>query len=150
MAEVRSLAPARGWSQVSERSIRKQARKYKERRGIRARTTDQRAEILSGGNQRKLVFAKWLEAEPSVMLLDDPTRDVDVGTKAEMHTLIRSLAKSNAVTVLRSNVLEGLLLVCDRLLIFYLRRICAELSGRPLNQRNILLAMNPGFLGKAA
>jgi ABC-type sugar transport system ATPase subunit len=150
MAEVRSLAPARDWSQVSERSIRKRARKYMERCGIRARTRNQRAEILSGGNQRKLVLAKWLKAEPSVMLLDDPTRDVDVGTKADMHSLIRSLAKPDAVTVLRSNVLEGLLLVCDRLLIFYLRRICAELSGPALSQRNILLAMNPGFLGKAA
>ncbi len=150
MAEVRSFALARDGAWVSARSLRKRAARYMERLGIRAKSPNQRAAMLSGGNQQKLVFAKWLEAEPSVMLLDDPTRGVDVGTKAEMHTLMKSLAKSSAVIVLCSTDLEELVLVCDRLMVFYHHRICAELSGPTLTQPNILEAMNTGSLGKAA
>lgn len=106
--------------------------------------------MLSGGNQQKLVFAKWLETEPTVMLLDDPTRGVDVGAQAEMHSLVRSLVERQAIVVLCPTDLEELATVCDRVLVFYRHRICAEFDGESLNQSKILEVMNTGSLGKAA
>jgi ABC-type sugar transport system ATPase subunit len=150
MAQVRSFALARDGFLVGARSLRRRARRYIEQLGIRAKTPDQIAAMLSGGNQQKLVFAKWLESDPSVLLLDDPTRGVDVGAKAEMHTLIRGLVKRDTIVVLCSTDLEELATMCDRVLVFYRQRICAELRGSTLDQSKILEVMNTGSLGKAA
>jgi ABC-type sugar transport system ATPase subunit len=150
MAQVRSFALARDGLLVGGRSLRRRAQRYIERLGIRAKSPNQLAAMLSGGNQQKLVFAKWLETEPTVLLLDDPTRGVDVGAKAEMHSLIRSLVERDAIVVLCSTDLEELATVCDRVLVFYRHRICAELDGESLTQSKILEVMNTGSLGKAA
>ena len=72
--------------------------------GSHSRSVDQSAGSLSGGNQQKVVFAKWLDAAPSVLLLDDPTRGVDVGAKAEMHALIRSTRGGRRA---RGHLLDG-------------------------------------------
>jgi ABC-type sugar transport system ATPase subunit len=97
--------------------------------------------MLSGGNQQKVVLAKWLEAAPSVLLLDDPTRGVDVGSKAEMHGLIRS-AGTRRVTVICSTDLDELVSLCDRVVVFRRGRIVAELAGGDLNRHTLLEEMN--------
>jgi ribose transport system ATP-binding protein/rhamnose transport system ATP-binding protein len=96
------------------------------------------------------VFAKWLDAQPSVLLLDDPTRGVDVGAKAEMHVLIRGAAAAGAVVLLTSTDIDELAAVCDRVLVFYHGRICAELSGARLSEHAVLEAMNTGEVAAAA
>ncbi len=90
--------------------------------------TDQ-AGSLSGGNQQKVVIGKWLEVAPRVMLLDDPTRGVDVGAKREIYLLIRALADEGRIVLFRSTELPELVGLADRILVFYRGRLCLELPG---------------------
>ncbi|MEV0895273.1 ATP-binding cassette domain-containing protein [Actinoplanes sp. NPDC049802] len=99
---------------------------------------------LSGGNQQKVVVAKWLDNEPSTILLDDPTRGVDIGARAEIHALVRATARAGAVVLFSSNDLAELAAATDRVLVFYRGRICAELRGGDKTSKNILHLMNTG------
>ena len=116
------------------------------RLGIGTRSVDQEAGQLSGGNQQKVVFARWLEAEPSVLLLDDPTRGIDVGAKAEIYRLMRGLAEQGIVQVLASTDPWELATICDRVYVFHSGRICAMLEALHLNAHTILEVMNTGEL----
>jgi ABC-type sugar transport system ATPase subunit len=150
IAQVRSVALAREGMIVSKRKMRRRAEEMVERLQVKAASIDENAGQLSGGNQQKLVFAKWLDAEPSVLLLDDPTRGVDIGAKAEMHRLIRGAAGGDAVVLLASTDLDEIVAVCDRVAVFFEGRICAELSGETLSQHALLETMNTGCLPVAA
>ena len=90
------------------------------------------------------MFAKWLEASPSVVLLDDPTRGVDVGAKAEMHALIRSTAQAGAPVLMCSTDIDELASLCDRVVVFYQGRASASFAGGELRTHAILEAMNQG------
>ena len=109
---------------------------------IQSRSVDQEAGSLSGGNQQKVVFAKWLDAQPSVFLLDDPTRGVDVGAKDEMHALIRSTAAAGAPVLICSTDIDELAGLCDRVVVFHQGRVSAELAGERLRTHLVLEAMN--------
>src|SRR5262249_11061058 len=130
--------------------LRARARRHVERLHVRAPSVDAPAGRLSGGNQQKVVFAKWLEIEPSVLLLDDPTRGVDVGTTAEMHQLIRAEADAGAVVRLCSTDVDELVDVCDRIVVFFRGRVCAVLEGAELRQHAVLEAMNTGSVAATA
>jgi ABC-type sugar transport system ATPase subunit len=114
------------------------------RLGIRGGAAWSAVRELSGGNQQKAVFAKWLDASPSVVVLDDPTRGVDVGARSEMHGLIRELAVEGRIVVLASTDLAELVELCDRVLVFQHGRIVEELSGDRLSEQSLSLAMNAG------
>jgi ABC-type sugar transport system ATPase subunit len=105
---------------------------------------------LSGGNQQKAVFAKWLDASPAVIVLDDPTRGVDIGARAEMHGMIRELAAESRIVVLASSDLAELAELCDRVLVFQCGRIVTELSGTDLAEQPLSLAMNAGHSASAS
>ena len=141
IAQVRSVALARGGAVIHRPLLRNRAQQQIERLGIKAASVEQRTGMLSGGNQQKVVLAKWLEAAPSVLLLDDPTRGVDVGSKAEMHNLIRS-ASTKCVTLICSTDLDELVSLCDRVVVFRRGRIAAELTGGALNRHTLLEQMN--------
>ncbi|MDX6313492.1 MAG: ribose transport system ATP-binding protein [Streptomyces sp.] len=102
---------------------------------------------LSGGNQQKVVFAKWLDIEPQVVVLDDPTRGVDIGARAEMHGIVRELRAAGKVVLVASTDLAELVELCDRVLVFQRGRIVGELAGPALTERDLSLAMNAGFAG---
>ena len=150
IAQVRAIALRREGAVIRRRSLRAAA--DAQIRALRIRTPSADAETgrLSGGNQQKVVFAKWLEARPSIMVLDDPTRGVDVGAKIEMHALIHAAADAQALILLNSTDLDELTSVCDRVLVFFGGRICAELAGEQLTVRNVLESMNTGALPAAA
>ena len=96
--------------------------------GIRTTTTDARVATLSGGNQQKVVLAKWIDARPRLLLMDEPTRGVDVAAKAEIHRLLAH-AKARGVGILMSSSEpEELLLLCDRILVMFQGRIVADLD----------------------
>jgi ABC-type sugar transport system ATPase subunit len=99
---------------------------------------------LSGGNQQKVVFAKWLEAEPSVVLLDDPSRGVDMGAKEDMHAIIAQMAASKKVVLYTSSDLEEMAKVCDRVIVFFAGRAVGELSSSDLSEHRLLEAINVG------
>jgi ABC-type sugar transport system ATPase subunit len=143
IGQVRSVALARDGIYIRRSVLQARARDQMERLGIRA-AAGAPAGSLSGGNQQKAVFAKWLEAEPQMLVLDDPTRGVDVGAKAEMHRLIRSIAASGAVVLLCSTEADELASLCERVLVFYRGRITGELTAPGIDSRAVLEAINTG------
>jgi ABC-type sugar transport system ATPase subunit len=144
VAQVRAIALRRDGSLLNARSLRMRAREYVARLGISTPSVDQEVGYLSGGNQQKVVFAKWLEAEPAVLLLDDPTRGIDVGAKAEIYQLMRELAERDVVQILASTDPMELATVCDRVFVFYNGRLCATLEPPELHAHTILEIMNTG------
>jgi ribose transport system ATP-binding protein len=93
---------------------------------------------LSGGNQQKVVIAKWLMTEPRIILLNDPTRGIDVGTKQELYRLMRELADQGAAILFYSTDYDELIGCCDRVAIMYDGRIVRELAGDELTETNIV------------
>lgn len=93
---------------------------------------------LSGGNQQKVVLAKWLMTEPRIILLNDPTRGIDVGTKQELYRLMRELADQGAAILFYSTDYDELIGCCDRVAIMYDGRIVRELEGSELTETNII------------
>lgn len=144
IGHVSVIALAREGFFVRTRALRARARSHVDQLGIHTSSIDSHAGSLSGGNQQKVVFAKWLDAQPMVLLLDDPTRGVDVGATVEMHDVIHRVAASDAVVLFCSTELAEFPELCDRVLVFYHQRICAELSGEELTEHAILNAMNTG------
>ena len=96
---------------------------------VRCAGIDQTLRQLSGGNQQKVVFGKWMGLSPKVAILDEPTRGVDVGAKDEIYELIEELAKAGMAILVISSEMEELVRLCDRILSVYEGRIVAELSG---------------------
>ncbi|QAU45642.1 sugar ABC transporter ATP-binding protein [Bradyrhizobium guangzhouense] len=93
---------------------------------------------LSGGNQQKVVLAKWLMTNPKLILLNDPTRGIDVGTKQELYRLMRELADQGAAILFYSTDYDELIGCCDRVAIMYDGRIVRELEGDDLTETNII------------
>ena len=148
IAQVRSIALRRDGRLIRRRALRRRAQEQTRRLDVRARSVDSLAGSLSGGNQQKVVFAKWLELEPQVLLLDDPTRGVDVGAKGEMHRLIRAIAAGGAVVVLCSTDNQELAELCDRVAVFYQGTMAGELTR--LDEHVLLEAVNTGVVQEAA
>jgi ribose transport system ATP-binding protein len=110
---------------------------------------------LSGGNQQKVVIAKWLMTKPGLILLNDPTRGIDVGTKQEIYRLLRELADAGACILFYSTDYEELIGCCDRVAVLYGGRVVRELEGAALNERNLIasalnIATAPSLAAEAA
>ena len=144
VGQIRSVGLAADGPFVRSGVLRRRARAQVRALRIRSRSVDQPAGSLSGGNQQKVVFAKWLDAAPSVVLLDDPTRGVDVGAKAEMHALIRSTAEAGAPVLICSTDIDELASLCDRVVVLHQGRVSAVLAGGALRTHAVLEAMNQG------
>ncbi|OIQ31584.1 MAG: sugar ABC transporter ATP-binding protein [Alphaproteobacteria bacterium MedPE-SWcel] len=107
---------------------------------IKTASADASVETLSGGNQQKVVIAKWLALNPEVILLNDPTRGIDVGTKQEIYTLIRDLASSGKAILLYSTDYAELIGCCDRVSVLYDGQVVSELHGRELTEEALVAA----------
>jgi ribose transport system ATP-binding protein len=112
--------------------------------GIAASGPTQRAGALSGGNQQKLVIGKWLNTRPRVLLLDEPTRGIDVGAKAEIYRLIANLAEQGLAILLVSSELPELTLLSDRILVLREGRPTALLARESFSHETILEYASPG------
>ena len=96
---------------------------------------------LSGGNRQKVALARWLATDPKVLLLDEPTHGIDVGTKAQVHDIIRNLARERRMAVLMiSSDLPEVLAVCDRVLVIARGRLTADIPQESATQERILAA----------
>jgi ribose transport system ATP-binding protein len=95
---------------------------------------------FSGGNQQKIAIAKWLLAESRILLLFDPTRGIDVGTKNELYRLIRAYAEAGGAVLLHSTEIPELVHLCDSVLVFYAGRVAARIPGDKLSEEEILRA----------
>jgi ribose transport system ATP-binding protein len=93
---------------------------------------------LSGGNQQKVVIAKWLMNAPRIILLNDPTRGIDVGTKQEIYQLLRKLADEGAAILLYSTDYDELIGCCDRVAVFFDGRIVRWLQGAGMTEHALV------------
>ena len=107
---------------------------------IKTPSLDQEVGKLSGGNQQKVVLARWLAAKPKVLILDEPTRAVDVGAKAEIYRLIDNLAKSGIAIMLISSEMPELLALADRIIVMHQGRISGPIEKRDASEERILSA----------
>jgi ABC-type sugar transport system ATPase subunit len=108
------------------------------------------ARQLSGGNQQKVLFAKWLETKPKVFVMDEPTIGVDVGAKEEIRKIIDEIAGAGVGVVLVTTELDELVLLCDRVLVMFRGAIIGELSGETVTRERILHASACGEIQAAA
>ena len=110
----------------------------KERLGIRTSGPHQTAKSLSGGNQQKVVIAKWIGIEPELLILDEPTRGVDVGAKKEIYSIINQLAERGVAILMISSELPEVLGMADRVLIMHEGKLAGELSKEEMTQEKIM------------
>jgi len=113
---------------------------YAERLQIRATGVDQPAAGLSGGNQQKVVIAKWLATRPAVLILDEPTRGIDIGAKAEVHRIVSGLAAEGMAILLISSELPEVLGMADRVIVLHEGRVAASLTREEATQEEIMTA----------
>jgi ribose transport system ATP-binding protein len=107
---------------------------------IKVNDLDAPVRTLSGGNQQKVVIGKWLMKEPRILLLNDPTRGIDVGTKQELYRLMRELAQAGIAILFYSTDYEELIGMCDRVVVCYGGKLIRELKGADLNDHNLITA----------
>ena len=109
-----------------------------ERLNIKTPHCDQIVQYLSGGNQQKVVLGKWLSLHPRVLLLDEPTRGIDIGAKQEIYALMERLAQQNVAILFVSSEMEEILGMSDRTLVMHEGRIAGELSRAELNEESVM------------
>lgn len=124
--------------------------KYMEQ--LRIKMSDAEAPItsLSGGNQQKIVLAKWLESSPSLLILDNPTQGVDVGAKNEIYSIISNLANDGMSIIVLSSEAQEVLRVCDRIYVMYHGTIVGELSRKDADEEKIMILATGGSIGRSA
>jgi ribose transport system ATP-binding protein len=118
--------------------IRRTASQFINLLGIRTPSATQQVGLLSGGNQQKVVIAKWLQRDCDVLFFDEPTRGIDVGAKNEIYKLLRSLADQGKAVVMISSELPEILRMSDRVIVMCEGRITGELSAREATQQRIM------------
>ncbi len=121
----------------AERNV---AREFTEQFRVRMTGVDQLVGALSGGNQQKVVLAKWLASKPTVLILDEPTRGIDIGAKVEVHRIISDLAASGLAIVLISSDLPEVLAMSDRILVLHEGRITAEIPRVKATEESVMYA----------
>jgi ABC-type sugar transport system ATPase subunit len=127
-----------------------EARRAIERFGIRARGPEQVVRQLSGGNQQKVVLGKWLATSPRILIMDEPTRGIDVGAKAEIHLLMRKLAGEGMAILMISSELPEVLGMSDRVLVMNSGRIVAEFDKGRATPESVGAAMTHAAQGRSA
>ena len=126
------------------RSAQTRAQRQIDKLRIKTKSSNTLANQLSGGNQQKVVVGKWLEIAPNVILLEDPTRGVDVGAKREIYELIRQMSADGRIVLFSSTELPELIGLCDRVMVLYRGRLAGTVSGADIENRILLHLINTG------
>ena len=137
LASLRRLTRARLLSGRTERSF---AADWAKRLQVKYGRITSPVTFLSGGNQQKVVLAKWLSRKPALLIVDEPTRGIDIGTKAEVHRLIASLARDGVAVLVISSELPEVLSLADRILVMHEGRLAAELTHEQATEETIVAA----------
>jgi galactofuranose transport system ATP-binding protein len=135
---------------VDEAEQRVIVEKFIKRLDIKCTGPEQKIRELSGGNQQKVLLARWLAMNPKLLILDEPTRGIDVGAKAEIQTLIKELADQGLAVLMISSELEEVLEGSDRIFVLREGRTVAELSHEEANEHTVMAAMAHGEAVNAA
>ncbi|SEG80252.1 monosaccharide ABC transporter ATP-binding protein, CUT2 family [Thermomonospora echinospora] len=151
LTQLRSLRRASGPGPlISRRAERDRARDWATRLQLKFSRLGDAVGVLSGGNQQKVVLAKWLATEPSVLIVDEPTRGIDVGTKAEVHRLLSELAAQDLAVLMISSDLPEVLGMADRVLVMHEGRLVAEIPRDQATEESVMAAATGQLKGKAA
>lgn len=136
---------------VRRAAEKKVAQEYVDRLRVRTPSIEHEVRKLSGGNQQKVVLARWLARKPKVLILDEPTRGIDVGAKAEIYQIIADLAEEGVALLVISSELPELLGLADRVVVMQGGRITGELDRGEATEESILaLAMADDIVGAHA
>lgn len=130
---------------IDEKKIESITQKYIEKLKIKVFNGDQLVKSLSGGNQQKIVFAKWLEIVPKILILDEPTRGVDIGAKKEIYEVINELKKQGTAIILVSSELSEVIGISDRVAVMHNKTIAKIFEGDNIEQEKVLKV---AFLGE--
>jgi ribose transport system ATP-binding protein len=136
-----SMPMLKALSSLNVLSLRKEQRlaeSYVNRLAIKTPTIEQKATFLSGGNQQRVVIAKWLATQPKLLIVDEPTRGVDVGAKSEIHALLCDLAREGMAIMMISSDLPEVLAMSDRVLVMRKGRIAVDLPAAGATQEAIM------------
>jgi len=123
---------------LDQAAIRSTAQGYVRQLGIKTPSIDQPARLLSGGNQQKIVIAKWLLRDCDILFFDEPTRGIDIGAKSEIYKLLNALAEQGKAIVMISSELPEVLPMSHRVLVMCEGRITGELSAAEASQEKIM------------
>ena len=140
LANLNSLLSSAMLPFISFRKRRKMTEDTIRELAIKATSPDQPTGRLSGGNQQKVVIGRWLQSAPKVLILDEPTRGVDIGARGEIHRLIRELAITGMAVLVISSEPDELPDLCDRVLVMAEGRIVKELAGEGVTRSSIIEA----------
>ncbi|HEX2132968.1 MAG TPA: sugar ABC transporter ATP-binding protein [Actinophytocola sp.] len=132
------------WGVVRRARERAVAAEWAERLGLRFRRLADPVATLSGGNQQKVVLGKWLATEPVVLIVDEPTRGIDVGAKVEVHALLADLAARGIAVLMISSELSEVLGMADRVLVMHEGRLTAELDRAEATEETVMHAATGG------
>ncbi len=114
------------------------ARRMLKKLNIKAKDENQKVNDLSGGNQQRVMIAKWLHTEPKVFILDEPTRGVDVGAKSEIHNMLRTLCDEGKGIIIISSELPEIIGMCDRVITMHEGRVVGESKGDELTEAKLI------------
>jgi len=137
------------WGFVNFTRADRMAREFVDKLDIRTPSLRQRVRNLSGGNQQKVIIARWLTLKPRVLILDEPTRGIDVGAKAEIHALMSQLAREGVGVLMISSELPEVLGVSDRILVMHEGRVAGEFDRDEATQDDIMRAATGGKVNYA-
>jgi rhamnose transport system ATP-binding protein len=125
---------------ISAAAEKRLAGEWAKRLQLKFHRLDDPVGFLSGGNQQKVVLAKWLATEPRLLILDEPTRGIDVGTKAEVHRLMSELAGQGVAVLMISSELPEVLGMADRVLVMHEGRLTGRLSREEADEESVIRA----------
>lgn len=137
-----------GWIRAA--AERKAAERWAKTLAVRCSSTEQRVAELSGGNQQKVVVAKWLFRDCDILIFDEPTRGIDVGAKFEIYQLLAGLADEGKAIIMVSSDLKELLALCDRIAVMSAGRVAATFERGEWSQDEIMAAALSGYVEKNA
>ena len=123
---------------INKKKERQQAMTYVEKFDIKAASLDTHLINLSGGNQQKVYLAKWMDTAPEILILDEPTRGIDVNTKKEIYHFIRSLTEQGVAVIVISSEMEEVVGLCNRVIVMRNGRKAGELTGSDINDEEIM------------
>lgn len=129
------------WLIANKRAEKQKTEEMSQKMRIKMNSIEQLAMYLSGGNQQKIVVGKWLLTEPEIVMMDEPTRGIDVGAKYEIYQLIKQLAKEGKAVLIISSEMTELLGICDRILILREGRLVGEMDAKEATQEKIMAAI---------
>ncbi|MGI6101910.1 MAG: ATP-binding cassette domain-containing protein, partial [Bacillota bacterium] len=129
---------------LSRKQAEEFANQYIQLLEIKTPSLDTSVKSLSGGNQQKAILARWLLTHPMYLILDEPTRGIDVGTKVEIQKLVLKLAAEGMSLTFISSEIDEMLRVCSRLIVMRDREIVGELSGVDLTEQNVMQMIAQG------